>query len=216
LSSIDQFSRNTGAMADQSDELQRASRAVARAHQLVSSMKVKAQKFRETAQMLNRQKAELRMLRAEARRYLANLTALATSLRDELGSEAQCDPRAPTLEQSGQGSKETQDALEALMQAIALGDPTAPDLEETMRSLDDHGIRSGVHTSTEGMLAWLADHNYRRRRDGIVRRSGPGQWPEAAAVARWLHQEALRRFPDSGYARLHRAAETPVRVFKKD
>jgi len=64
-----------------------------------------------------------------------------------------------------------------------------------------------VNTFPEGLHVWVSDSAYRRRADGLIKRTAPGRWPEEeATAARWIHTAALRLFPDGAYARLHPVA----------
>jgi len=49
------------------------------------------------------------------------------------------------------------------------------DLETLMRRLNECDIRSGVNTSPEGLHVWVSDRAYRRRADGLIKRTAPGQ-----------------------------------------
>lgn len=60
-----------------------------------------------------------------------------------------------------------------------------------------------LQTSDEGIRVWIADRLFRTRADHSVSAPPQDQYLKASAseVALWLHEQALRLFPDSDYAR---------------
>ena len=76
------------------------------------------------------------------------------------------------------------------------GSATAPlDLETVIRQLHASDLRVGVQASDAGIQVWISDRLHRVREERLFDRSGED------SVALWLHQAALRLFPDNAYAR---------------
>ena len=80
------------------------------------------------------------------------------------------------------------------------------DLETVVRWLHDSDIRVGIQTYDEGMQVWISDRLHRVREERLFDRSRAASWREDS-VALWLHQAALRLFPDNPYARRFRTGK---------
>jgi hypothetical protein len=86
--------------------------------------------------------------------------------------------------------------------------------------LDDHGysglrvqarelrasdIYVGLQTARDGMMVWIADRYARHRKDmAIDFERKTGAWDLDKSASEWVHDMALKLFPDSLYAPLHR------------
>jgi hypothetical protein len=75
------------------------------------------------------------------------------------------------------------------------------ELEEVIYTLDAFDIRLGLHTSADGVVVWISDRDYRYRLDCLIERDRKGVVHNTDAVVRWLHEAAMRLFPN--YARLY-------------
>jgi hypothetical protein len=88
-------------------------------------------------------------------------------------------------------------------------------LECVLRDLHDGkinagaGISIGIQTLYDmGMAVWIGDRLTGMKESTIITPNGTRgvrRWPEEDAAARWLHETALRLFPDSPYAKEHNA-----------
>ena len=81
-----------------------------------------------------------------------------------------------------------------------------PDLEHILRQLHDSGINAGVQMFYDaGMRIWIGDEiNGIQAETAINRtRAARHKWPEGLSAASWLHEVALRLYPDSKYAKAH-------------
>jgi hypothetical protein len=77
-----------------------------------------------------------------------------------------------------------------------------PELTRVLRELHDSQIVAGVQTLFYGgVRLWLGDAMNATVAETTIERSGR-KWAEEGA-ARWLHETALRHFPDSKYAKEH-------------
>jgi hypothetical protein len=77
---------------------------------------------------------------------------------------------------------------------------TPPTLEVVLQGLHESEIRCGIRNEPPagGITAWI---DFGSRTDTIV---GDRQvWPAADRIASWMHETALRLFPDSPYAKSH-------------
>jgi hypothetical protein len=93
-------------------------------------------------------------------------------------------------------------------------------LERVLRDLHDAeinagaGISIGIQTLYDvGMAVWIGDRLTGIKESTIITPSGMRgvrRWPEEDAAARWLHETALRLFPDSPYAKEH-STEAPTK-----
>jgi hypothetical protein len=83
---------------------------------------------------------------------------------------------------------------------------TPPPLETLLKGLHDSEFRCGIQNEPPagGVTAWI-DYGSRREKAtfyGTI--VGDRQvWPAADCIAAWLHETALRLFPDSPYAKEH-------------
>jgi hypothetical protein len=77
------------------------------------------------------------------------------------------------------------------------------DLEHILQQLHDSEINAGVQTSYDaGMRAWIGDEMNGIRAETTINRTWAARlkWPEGFTAASWLHEAALRLYPDSRYA----------------
>jgi len=75
-------------------------------------------------------------------------------------------------------------------------------LERVLRELHDSQIIAGIQTLFDGgVRLWLGDATNATIAETTIERTGR-KWAEEDA-ARWLHETALRQFPDSKYAKAH-------------
>jgi hypothetical protein len=106
-------------------------------------------------------------------------------------------------------------------QTIAYGDPmptslTPPTLERILQGLHESEIRCGIQNEPPagGITAWI-DYGSRTEKAtfyGTI--VGDRQvWPATDRIAAWLHETALRLFPDSPYAKEH-STEAPKKPTK--
>jgi hypothetical protein len=88
-----------------------------------------------------------------------------------------------------------------------------PPLERVLQGLHDSEIRCGIQNELQagGITAWI-DYGSRTEKAtfyGTI--VGDRQvWPAADLIAAWLHETALRLFPDSPYAKEH-STEAPTK-----
>jgi hypothetical protein len=79
---------------------------------------------------------------------------------------------------------------------------TPPTLESVLRDLHDSQIDAGIETLFNGdVRVWLGDELNVTIAEATVRRADK-KWPDQEA-ALWLHETALRLFPDNPYAKRH-------------
>jgi hypothetical protein len=91
-----------------------------------------------------------------------------------------------------------------------------PDLEHILHQLHDSGINAGVQTFYDaGMRVWIGDEINGMRAETAINRTRAARlkWPEGLTAASWLHETALRLYPNSKYAKAH-SAETPKKATK--
>jgi hypothetical protein len=74
------------------------------------------------------------------------------------------------------------------------------DLETVIRQLHASDLRADVQASDAGIQVWISDRLHRVHEERLFDRSRAALWREDS-VALWLHQAALRLFPDNVYAR---------------
>jgi hypothetical protein len=82
------------------------------------------------------------------------------------------------------------------------------DLERVLKQLHDSEINAGVQTFYDtGMRVWIGDEANGIQSETTINRTAnfaaPRKWPEGVTAASWLHETALRLFPDSPYAKEH-------------
>jgi hypothetical protein len=58
-----------------------------------------------------------------------------------------------------------------------------------------------------GMRVWIGDESNGIQSETTINRTSnfadPREWPEGVTAASWLHEVALRLYPDSKYAKAH-------------
>ena len=82
------------------------------------------------------------------------------------------------------------------------------DLERILQQLHDSEINAGVQTFYDaGMRVWIGDESNSIQSETTINRTAnfaaPCKWPEGGTAASWLHEVALRLYPDSKYAKEH-------------
>jgi hypothetical protein len=82
-------------------------------------------------------------------------------------------------------------------------------LEQVLQQLHDSEINAGVQTFYDtGMRVWIGDDANGIRTETTIDRTAsfvaPRKWPEGVTAASWLHEVALRLYPDSKYAKSHK------------
>jgi hypothetical protein len=89
----------------------------------------------------------------------------------------------------------------------ARGVDAAPlSLERVLQRLHDSGINAGLQSFCfTGLTAWIGDPRNGQEIEADLSPEKPG-WGLDGSVAQWLHETALRLYPDSEYARLHAGA----------
>jgi hypothetical protein len=93
---------------------------------------------------------------------------------------------------------------------------TPPPLEVVLQGLHDSEIRCGIQNEPPagGITAWIdyGDRTEKATFYGTI--VGDRQvWPAADPIAAWLHETALRLFPDSPYAK-EQSTEAPRKPMK--
>ena len=81
-----------------------------------------------------------------------------------------------------------------------------PTLERVLQGLYDSEIRCGIQNEplAGGITAWI-DYGSRTEKATFYGTIVGDQqvWPAAEHIAAWMHETALRLFPDSPYAKAH-------------
>ena len=85
-----------------------------------------------------------------------------------------------------------------------------PNLVAVLCRLHSNDIRVGLSTSNGGVRVWISDRAYLVRADHEVLQSGANARVTFDSAALWLHEAALRLFPDSPYARQFRVGIVKV------
>jgi len=83
---------------------------------------------------------------------------------------------------------------------------TSPLLERVLQGLHESEIRCGIQNepTAGGITAWIAYGSRTEKATFYGTIVGDRQvWPAADRIAAWLHETALRLFPDSPYAKEH-------------
>jgi hypothetical protein len=83
------------------------------------------------------------------------------------------------------------------------------DLEHILQQLHDNEINAGVQTFFDaGMRIWIGDEANGIQAETTINRTAAARlrWPEGLSAASWLHETALRLYPDSQYAQGHGGA----------
>ena len=81
-------------------------------------------------------------------------------------------------------------------------------LEHILMELHDSEINVGVQTFYDtGMRVWIGDEANGIQAETAINRTAAARlkWPEGLTAASWLHETALRLYPDSKYAKEHTA-----------
>jgi hypothetical protein len=95
------------------------------------------------------------------------------------------------------------------------------DLERILQQLHDSELNAGVQTFYDaGMRVWIGDEMNGIRAETTMNRTRAARlkWPEGLSAARlsaasWLHETAIRFYPDSRYAKGH-GTEAPKKPAK--
>ena len=83
------------------------------------------------------------------------------------------------------------------------------DLERILQQLHDSEINAGVQTFYDaGMRVWIGDESNGIQSETTLNRTSAGfaaprKWPNGVTAASWLHEVAIRLYPDSKYAKEH-------------
>jgi hypothetical protein len=82
------------------------------------------------------------------------------------------------------------------------------ELERILQQLHDSKINAGVQTFYDaGMRVWIGDESNGIQSETTINRTSnfadPREWPDGVTAASWLHEVALRLYPDSKYAKAH-------------
>jgi len=82
------------------------------------------------------------------------------------------------------------------------------DLERILQQLHNSEINARVETFYDaGMRLWIGDESNGIQSETTINRTAifaaPRKWPEGVTAASWLHEVALRLYPDSKYAKNH-------------
>jgi hypothetical protein len=93
---------------------------------------------------------------------------------------------------------------------------TPPSLEVVLQGLHDSEIRYGIQNEPPagGITAWIDFGSRTEKATFYGTVVGDRQvWPAADRIAAWLHETALRLFPDSPYAEEHstKAPKNPAK-----
>jgi hypothetical protein len=84
------------------------------------------------------------------------------------------------------------------------------DLVAVLCRLHSNDIRVGLSTLDSGAHVWISDRSYLVRADHEVLQSRANARVTFDSAALWLHEAALRLFPDSPYARQFRVGIVKV------
>ena len=91
-----------------------------------------------------------------------------------------------------------------------------PALETLLKGLHCSEIRYGIQNDPPagGITAWIDFGSRTEKTTFYGTIVGDQQiWPAADRIAAWMHETALRLFPDSSYAKAH-SAEAPKKPHK--
>jgi hypothetical protein len=78
------------------------------------------------------------------------------------------------------------------------------DVERILQQLHDSEINAGMQTFYDaGMRLWIGDEANGIQAETTINRTAADRlkWPEGLTAASWLHETALRLYPDSKYAK---------------
>jgi hypothetical protein len=87
------------------------------------------------------------------------------------------------------------------------------DLEHILQQLHDSEINAGVQTFYDaGMRVGIGDEANGIQAETTINRTRAARlkWPEGLSAACWLHETALRLYPNSKYAKEH-STEAPTK-----
>jgi hypothetical protein len=90
---------------------------------------------------------------------------------------------------------------------------TPPALEVVLQGLHESEIRCGIQNEPPagGITAWIDFGSQTEKATFYGTIVGDREvWPAAVRIAAWLHETAMRLFPDSPYAKSHRPKRTPL------
>jgi hypothetical protein len=93
---------------------------------------------------------------------------------------------------------------------------TTPTLESVLQGLHESKIRCGLQNEPPagGITAWIDYGDCTEKATFYGTIIGDRQvWPAADRIAAWMHETALRLFPDSPYAKEH-STEAPTKPAK--
>src|SRR5262249_25515701 len=83
------------------------------------------------------------------------------------------------------------------------------DFETMARELRASDVYVGLPTGADGMIVWIGDRYARLRKDMVIDFDREtGTWDLDETASEWIHGMALKLFPDTLYARLHRRPRT--------
>ena len=91
------------------------------------------------------------------------------------------------------------------------------DLEHILQQLHDSEINAGVQTFYgAGMRVWIGDEANGIQAEATIKRTAAARlkWPEGITAASWLHETALRLYPDSQYAKEDSTEASPTKPAK--
>jgi hypothetical protein len=80
---------------------------------------------------------------------------------------------------------------------------TPPPWEGVLQQLHDSEINAGVQAFYDaGMRVWIGDESNGIHAETTINRTAAARlkWPEGLTAASWLHETALRLYPNSKYA----------------
>jgi hypothetical protein len=81
---------------------------------------------------------------------------------------------------------------------------TPPPLESVLQQLHDSEINAGVQTFYDaGMRVWIGDEVNGIQAETTINRTAAARlkWPEGFTAASWLHETALRLYPERAASR---------------
>jgi hypothetical protein len=181
-------------MTDTPSHIARASVAVAKASQLRAALKDGKETFAKLLADLYTTRQQLLSLEADACRHLEEMKSLADDVRATLNNlEPDQQSIARALNRKRQAGSPTAGQSPQTTQVPAVARVTESlSLEQLMWTLDLLGIRSGVQTSGDGLLAWVSDRDYLHREDSLFRRLANGADLDDDVATRWIHGAALQ------------------------
>jgi hypothetical protein len=85
---------------------------------------------------------------------------------------------------------------------VPFSEPTPPALrlDLVLQRLHDSKINAGLQTfAWQGLTAWIGDPINGKEAESVLG-CGESGWGRPGSLAQWLHEAALRLYPDSEYA----------------